>query len=347
MCFEIAIQQIVFMSILTVFPLMATAEDHSPLPDSRLKPIATKPLPAERIYHLSPQNTLGELLRHPAFKDYGLLLLPWDGARYRDAMHIADIAELLPYHSQIRPEIVTRGLNRMIDDVTRGQTVFYDLYTLSEKQADPSKAHTGLFFFRGRPGAPFAIISPGGGFSYVGSVHEGFPYAEEISEQGYNAFVLKYRVGQGGRVATEDLARAIAFVVGNATALKVSPRDYSLWGSSAGARMAAAIGSHGPDSYGENLTAKPLAVVMAYTAHEEIACKEPATYVIVGEHDAIAPPSMMERRVEALRRIDTPVKYRRVPELGHGFGTGQGTRAQGWISEAIRFWEAQQNRHGE
>jgi hypothetical protein len=32
------------------------------------------------------------------------------------------------------------------------------------------------FFFRGKPGAPFAVIAPGGGFAYVASVHEGFAW---------------------------------------------------------------------------------------------------------------------------------------------------------------------------
>ena len=67
-------------------------------------------------------------------------------------------------------------------------------------------------------------------------MHEGFPYAAEISKAGFNAFVLKYRAGQGGIVATQDLAAAIAFIFRNADALGVTTRGYSLWGSSAGAR---------------------------------------------------------------------------------------------------------------
>jgi hypothetical protein len=43
----------------------------------------------------------------------------------------------------------------------------------------------------GRPGAPFAVVCPGGGFSYVGSVHEGFPHAAAISSKGLNAFVRR------------------------------------------------------------------------------------------------------------------------------------------------------------
>ena len=157
----------------------------------------------------------------------------------------------------------------MIDDVGKGRTVFYDIYTEAQKRADPTKEHTGLFFFRGKPGAPFAVIAPGGGFSYVGSVHEGFPYAVEISSKGYNAFVLKYRVGQGGAVATQDLAAAISYIFENADTLGVSTQGYSLWGSSAGARMAASIGSHGVARFGGKDLPKPVAVVMAYTAHSD------------------------------------------------------------------------------
>ena len=67
--------------------------------------------------------------------------------------------------------------------------------------------------------------------------HEGFPYAVAISKQGYHAFVLQYRAGAGGETATRDLAAAISYVFENAKELAVDPRGYSLWGSSAGARM--------------------------------------------------------------------------------------------------------------
>lgn len=102
------------------------------------------------------------------------------------------------------------ALNPMIDDAAAGQTVFYRFYSEAQRQRQSGLNNTGLFFFRGRFGAPFAVISPGGGFSYVGSVHEGFPYAEAISRKGYNAFVLKYRAGEGGTVATQDLAAVLS-----------------------------------------------------------------------------------------------------------------------------------------
>jgi acetyl esterase/lipase len=253
-------------------------------------------------------------------------------------MPLSNLGSLLPYHSHVRPEIVVGALNHMIDEAGKGRPIFYDFYTETEKREQPEKRNTGLFFFRGKPGAPFAIIAPGGGFSYVGSIHEGFPYAHAISSKGYNAFVLRYRAGYGGAVATQDLAAAISYVVRNARTLGVSADNYSLWGSSAGARMAAAIGSHGVAKFGGDDLPKPSAVVMAYTAHSDHSSDEPSTFVVVGEDDGIAPPSTMERRVAALRRGGTEVEYHRYRNLGHGFGPGTGTSAEGWLAEAIRFW---------
>lgn len=60
---------------------------------------------------------------------------------------------------------------------------------------------------------------------------------EELSKQGYNAFALIYR--PGAQTVCEDLARAISFVFENAEELEVDTDSYSLWGGSAGARMAA------------------------------------------------------------------------------------------------------------
>lgn len=288
--------------------------------------------------HLTADGKLGNLLGHPAFRGFARQLLPWDGRSYDEAMPLRDTRSLLPYHSHVEPAVVIGALNRMIDDANSGKTIFYDIYAEAEKRAEPAKANTGLFFFRGNPGAPFAVISPGGGFAYVGSVHEGFPYAVDINAQGLNAFVLRYRAGYGGRVATEDLAAAITWIFRNANKLGVSTDGYSLWGSSAGARMAASIGSYGVAAFGGDDLPKPVAVVMAYTAHSDMSAQEPPTFVAVGERDGIAPPSSMRRRVDALRQTGTQVEYHEYPGLGHGFGSGVGTSAEGWIETAVGFW---------
>jgi acetyl esterase/lipase len=284
-------------------------------------------------------------LRHPAFAGFAHLILPWDDRVHEEEMPLTRIGSLLPYHTHVDAETVIGALNRMIDEAAGGRTVFYRFYSDAERQREPARDNTGLFFFRGRPGAPFAVVCPGGGFSYVGSVHEGFPHAAAISSKGYNAFVLKYRAGHGADVATRDLAAAVTYIHRNAAELGVSTSGYSLWGSSAGARMAAAVGSHGVARYGGGDVPRPSAVVMAYTGHSDRGSFEPPTFVVVGQEDGIAPPATMERRVDALRKDGTPVEFHEYEGLGHGFGLGTRTSAEGWVFQAVRFWEGSIGRH--
>jgi acetyl esterase/lipase len=292
-----------------------------------------------KFSHLTANSTIGEVIAHPAFAGFGRLLLPWDNRKPDGNMQLREVSALLPYHSKVNPTDVVTALNRMIDDVNNGKSIFYDFYTEAQKNAEPTKRNAGLFFFRGKPGAPFAIVCPGGGFAYVASLHEGFPYAAEISRNGYNVFVLKYRAGIGGAAATQDLAAALSYVFKIAKTLGGGTDDYSLWGSSAGARMAASLGTHGAAFFGGDALPRPSVVVTAYTAHSEVGLNEPPTFAVVGAQDGIAPPYVMERRISALRRAGTPVEFHRFEDLGHGFGLGTGTSAEGWIDNAIRFWE--------
>jgi len=38
------------------------------------------------------------------------------------------------------------------------------------------------------------------------------------------------------------------------------------------------------------------------------------------------------------------VEYRKFADLGHGFGPGVGTSAEGWLDDAVRFWAKTMNR---
>ena len=239
-------------------------------------------------------------------------------------------------------------INQMIDSVAAGRRIYYDL----------GRKDAGLFFFRGRPGAPFAVVCPGGGFSYVGSIHEGFPHALALSRMGYNTFVIQYQTGSAqtacedlavafviqyqtgsAQTACEDLAVGIEYIFRHATELQVDTAGYSVWGSSAGARMAAYIGSYGTEAFGAAQLPRPRTVVMAYTGHSEYTRQDPPTYAVVGSNDGIANPNTMRRRTEALQAIGIPAEFHLYPNLRHGFGLGIGTSAEGWIDGAVRFWE--------
>lgn len=287
--------------------------------------------------HLKPEDRVRDLLSHPLLKGFAERLLPWDdNSRYLDTP-LSRVGSLMPYHGHVDPEVVVAALNHMIDKAAAGETVFYDFYTDQQKREDAAKRNTGLFFYRGKPGAPFAIICPGGGFAYVGSLHEGFPLASEISKKGLNAFVIRYRVSE--QEASEDLAAAIAFVFRNAETLGVGTRGYSLWGGSAGARMVGNVALRGVSGYGGGDLPQPSAVVIAYTGQSGYSSNFPPAFITVSADDPIANVATVERRVQSLRSAGVEVEYRRYRNAGHGFGLGVGTDAEGWIAYAIQFWE--------
>lgn len=103
---------------------------------------------------LTETNTIADMIYHPALADFGVHLLP----RPEDVqshLFLRDVDRLMPWHSHISPQVVVQAVNRLITDSMAGKKVFYSFYEEENK-----KAHTGLFYFRGKEGAPFALICP-------------------------------------------------------------------------------------------------------------------------------------------------------------------------------------------
>ena len=97
-----------------------------------------------------------------------------------------------------------------------------------------------------------------------------------LSRMGYNAFVIQYQTGSA-QTACEDLAAGIEYIFRHAAELQVNTAGYSVWGSSAGARMAAYIGSYGKAAFGAAELPRPRKVVMAYTGLSEYTRHDPQT----------------------------------------------------------------------
>ncbi len=301
----------------------------------------TAPEPAKELgEHITAEDSVLSVVSHPAFQGFGRFLFPLRDKMPDPGMTVADSGKLLYYHAAIDVNTTVGVINAMLCDAKAGRTIFYDIHSAQDKENYPQTKNTGLFFFRGKPGAPFAIISPGGAFKYVGSIHESFPLAWELSKRGYNAFALQYRTGSPA-AACEDLACALSFVWDNAEMLEVSTGSYSLWGGSAGARMAAYLGSYGAAAYGGGQIPKPGAVIMQYTSHSDYTVNDPPTFAVIGEDDSIASPTVMEARVDALKSAGVDAQLSRYPNLGHGFGLGLGTTAEGWLDDAELFWKRQ------
>nr|WP_243116372.1 alpha/beta hydrolase [Fonticella tunisiensis] len=275
-----------------------------------------------------------DVIKDPAFGNFGRLLFPIDN-RYYSGDTLGKL--YLTWYSNISPNKTVEIVNYLKKRAESGDTIFYDIYSDEEKAQDPTKEDTGLFFFRGNKGAKTAIINAGGGFVFVGAMQDSFPHALELSKKGYNAFALIYR--PGAQTACEDLARAIAFLYENADELGIDMKDYSLWGGSAGARMAAWLGSYGTESFGEKRYPRPAAVIMQYTGLSEVTGKEPPTFACVGTNDGIASYKTMEDRINRIKANGTDAEIEVFQGLSHGFGLGEGIVAEGWINDAIKFWE--------
>lgn len=270
------------------------------------------------------------------FGTYGRLIFPVDEGYYSGNT----LGELrLTWYNNIDSEKTVEIVNYMKDHAEAGETIFYDIYTAEEKAADPAKEDTGLFFFKGDPGARFAVCNAGGGFSYVGAMHDSFPHALELSKLGYNAFALIYR--PGAQTACEDLARAISFIFEHAKELEVDTDCYSLWGGSAGGRMAAYLGTYGTAAFGGDDLPGAGTVVMQYTGHSEYSEDDPPTYACVGTSDGIASWRTMQTRLDAMAALGIPTEFHTYEGLSHGFGLGTGTAAEGWLTDAVTFWEKQ------
>lgn len=289
--------------------------------------------PETMANYYTRQTRINDVMNDAAFGDYGRLIFPvntgyWNGTTLEQLQ--------LTWYNHIDPDKTVEVCNYLR---AHADNCFIDIYTEVEKQANPNLRNTGVFFFRGNRNAPFAICNAGGGFSYVGAMHDSFPHALELSKQGYNAFALIYRPGD----AYEDLARAITYICDHADELGVSRTDYSLWGGSAGARMAATLGN---SSYLRQLTGRTdipqaSAVIMQYTGYTTVSPYDGPTYACCGTSDGIASWRTMQSRLESLSALGIPTEFHSYDGLPHGFGLGTGTIAEGWINDAVRFWQSQ------
>ena len=304
---------------------------------------------AKNFRHITLEDKIIDVINHPAFKNFGFYLFPWnDKERYSKDLKMKDAPSLNLWHTNFNAKEEVDGLNRLIDDINKGYQVFYDIYSEEEKQLDPYKKYTGLFYLRGKKNTPYMIMLPGGGYYYVGTLHEGLPVGQEINKYGYNAFILKYRVNGGGRYpydfeykAAKDLIRAVKFIEENYIELEVDKNNYSLWGGSAGARTVSDA-VYGEAGIAKEECVKPAVSIIAYTFfcdNPPFSKNDSPAFFIVGKNDNIVPWTEVKERVDNMKRAGCIVEAHIINNLKHGFGVGKGTKAEGWINQAVKFWE--------
>lgn len=205
----------------------------------------------------------------------------------------------------------------------------------------------------------------------VCSFLEGEPYARTLNEMGFHAFVVYYRVKKKAAYPApqDDLARAIREILNHKEVWNLDADNYSLWGSSAGGHLAASFCTNAMGYKNDGLP-QPSTLILAYpvvtmdqklthigtrknligtaptdeivylaSIENHIAKDFPRTFLWCGSADSLVPPENSRMLAARLKANGVPHCFIEYPGVDHGVGLGKGLACEGWIKEAVRFWQ--------
>lgn len=330
---------------------------------------------------MTSQTTLEDIMEQPGIKGKEYMIVPGTDASLEeqlgDMYHLVtkgksfcqmSIEEISEMCSSWNTSSMIGGLEYLVNEAGKKQ-IFYDIWNEEEIKKEPSKRETGICAFPLQKNSKFVIICPGGGYSSVCTMAEGYGIAEKLNALGYSAFIVNYRVGVGMRQKPiDDLAQAIRFIFAHAEEFHVDIKQYGVMGFSAGAHLAGMFGTESLGYVKYGLT-KPGILILGYpvvtmgvAAHEgsrecllgtenkddeklremysiekQITENFPPVYVWQCEKDAAVPIENSQVLVEQLERKGIACKYEVFPGDAHGWGLGIGTAAQGWLERAVSF----------
>ena len=307
--------------------------------------------------HIKPSNSFNYVYDHPVWEGNGRQLFSvWEDEGAANATGFLSLKSIY-FWCGWDIDTAVDAVNYLIDCANKDSLSIRNIYSEEQIEQKPALSNAQLVFYKGRADMPVAIVAAGGGYAAVRSETEGYPYAKVLNELGYNVFVLRYRVGdetgtlddwQRRAIATEDLAQAVKYIDDNCQSLGVSLDGYSIWGSSAGGGLATLFSLDcNKDDYANcnslHLPA-PSCIVQVYTDRfimDKMTFTEgdPAMFVIVGEGDAYGGDESLDVKVPQMQEAGIEVEYHKIDGYPHGVGLGNGTAAEGWIYDAITFWE--------
>ena len=286
---------------------------------------------------------------HPAFDGYGKYLLPWrEGTASRTVPPMSYFWMCVT--TGWNTADVVDGVNFMIGREEADNVSWLEFYSSAEIAAEPDKADTGLIYIPGDKDKPFAFVVPGGGFTSEAVTAEGFTAARELHEAGYPVFILIYRVStsrtmdEQEKLANEDFGAAAAYIFDNAGGLGVRTDGYSVWGYSAGGRLSWLWSLENDYGYAAYGIPAPAAFVFSYSGwHDERFTDSygavPSFFGYCADDKVLGSrlSDGIREYVAVLERSGVPVEAHEY-DAPHGYGTGAGTAAEGWMTAALAFW---------
>ena len=265
-------------------------------------------------------------------------------------------------------------MNFIIETYNAGTQITYKLFTPEEIAQDKSRDHVELYYFPAeQPNAKYAVVLSGNALFYSGEMRGGVSTAWELHQRGYAVFALRYRIGKEAKdnAPLEDLGRAIQFITANAETFGVRTEDYALLGYSSGGQIAGVFCGKELGYRNYNVP-KPGVLLLVYPINNFYEAK-PIYHLLLDTHgdgrryydhnisdciDADYPPTYFwyarndvmlmafnywqqgPALQQALAANGVPYQEHVYRHAQHGVGIGEGTDAEGWIKEAVAFWEA-------
>jgi len=241
--------------------------------------------------------------------------------------------------------------------------------TLTSYIADPSAELAA-------PPRPAIIIFPGGAYVNL-SPREADPVAFAFCAEGFQAFILRYSIGEHAKFpnALIDASRAVAHVRANAEAYNVDPSRVFILGFSAGGHLAATLGTmyddpaaafpgmepraNRPDgmilcyapcsvdapiiakSFTRTLGELPKEELAAYSPDRRVTADTPPAYIWHTAADAGVPVENSILMASAMAKAGVPFELRIFPRGPHGLSLAdERTSAgrEGYIVPEVTQW---------
>ncbi|MGN0405649.1 MAG: alpha/beta hydrolase [Bariatricus sp.] len=325
------------------------------------------PAAAALTKKVTPDTTMEELSQMDAFQknDIGPHNVDWiNSLRKNDT--VSKVA------GEAAAQDTADALNKLADNYESGVTVRYKIYSNEEVEKDPTLANVDLYYYPAKTkNQKFVLVIPGGGYLFLSQLTEGFDVANQFNNLGYNAFVLKYRTGVEnvkGDAPLKDTARAVQFILSHCNELGIDPENYAVCGFSAGGHIASSFGTDEMGYKNYNLP-KPGLLILGYPLictekidkvfadmlEGEILSQEAASKYCVEKHITADYPRTYEfdgkddyllDYQQQLMAMDAALNAKNVPHktvvyesVEHGSAAGQGQDSEGWIPQAVSYWE--------
>jgi acetyl esterase/lipase len=205
------------------------------------------------------------------------------------------------------------------------------------------------------------VVFPGGSYRILAIDLEGTEVCDWLNSRGITCILVKYRVPDSGpypksSAALQDAQRAFGIVRSHASEWHIDPHRIGVVGFSAGAHLAAALGTHFDHRFYEsidaadNLSCRPDFAVIVYPGYLALAEKNfepnpdipvtdktPPSFIVQAEDDPVHVENVVVYFL-ALKHASVPAELHVYAQGGHGYGLRRTALPVTTWPESVETW---------